>query len=89
MAVVMKAKSGKSILFYDDDGNAFVTSVKYMQGLIDGKSPRNFMLLKKLDFGTDPDRFKNSPTVDKNGDVLGYAANKERAEKKPIEDVKF
>lgn len=92
MAVLIKAKSGKSLLFVDDFGNTYITSVHYTLGLINNESPRQFILLKKLPANTIQNRFQPSPTLGDAGSVVdpfGYEAQMVKKENKPIEDVNF
>jgi len=68
MAVIKLSKSGKSVLFIDDSGRQFFTSVSWLNGLLSGrfnKSP--FIVLKYLPVGVDPSRFPASELFDPNG----------------------
>jgi len=74
MTVLMLSKNGKSVLIYTDEGEAFVTSVNFVQGLIMGKAPGNFITTKRLLNSIAPDRFKPSEVYDPNGVFKGNAA---------------
>jgi len=74
MTVLMLSKSGKSVIIYTDEGEAFVTSVNFIQGLIMGKAPGNFITTKRLLNNIAPDRFKPSEVFDPNGVFTGNAA---------------
>ena len=89
MAVVKLAKSGKSLLFIDDFGNAFITSKVFMQGLLDGKSKMPFMLLKRLPNPINVDRFMKSPVLefDASGKVVSEKIVKD-SNRGPVGDTK-
>ena len=74
MAVVKLTGSGKGVLFIDDEGNTFSSSVNFIQGLLWGKSPNGFVLLTRLPNKVAKDRFKQSPLYDPNGVYNGDAA---------------
>ena len=48
MAVVKISSSGKSLLFIDDFGNVFVTSLVYARGFVNGDVSYPLLLLKRL-----------------------------------------
>ena len=48
MAIVKITKSGNGMLFIDDDGNSFCTSLEFIKGMIKGMSPRGFVLLTRM-----------------------------------------
>lgn len=74
MTVLKLSSSKKSIIIYDDDGRAYVTSVAFVQGLIMGKSPTGFVMTKRLPFNIAKDRFKPSELFDPDGVFEGDAA---------------
>jgi len=81
---VRLSKSGKAVLIYDLDGNAFMTSVAYMKMLIEGKA-RNNMISARFMGGNTTDNFKrNSASWDMSkirkveGNPLSAAADRER-----------
>lgn len=63
MAVVKLTRSKKAVLFIDDDGHVFQTSVLYLAKLMSGElqSRYPFILLTRLPFDVTPDHFKKSP----------------------------
>lgn len=90
MAVVLRSRSGKALLFTDDAGNTYMTSVTWMKGLMEGKSPVNFIQLKRLPSKTD--KFQVSPVIGREGeevDALGNEAVAQRKKKEPIKDTSF
>lgn len=64
MAIVKKTKSGKAVLFIDEYGNSFITSVAYLRSLLNGTSKVPFILLNRLPDKVSSDRFKLSPVFD-------------------------
>lgn len=91
MAIIKLSSSKKSIQFVDESGNVFFTSVNYLLGLLNGKSPTGFIQLKRLPIPIAMNRFKpselwdpngisNSKTVDLNTD--GLAAKRIKSEEK-------
>ena len=69
MSVIKLSKSKKSVQFIDDNGNVFFTSVNYLLGLLNGKSPSGFILLKRLPIPISSGRFAKSPLWDPDGVV--------------------
>lgn len=68
MAVVKLTRSGKALLFIDDVGNSFITSVSFVRGLLDGLSSSNLLLLKRLPDRVSSSRFMKSPVLEFLGD---------------------
>ena len=64
MAIVKVAKSKKSVMFIDDFGNSFITSMVFLQGLLEGKGRTPFILLKRLPNPVNMDRFMKSPLLE-------------------------
>ena len=64
MAIVKVAKSKKSVMFIDDFGNSFITSMVFLQGLLEGKGKTPFILLKRLPNPVNVDRFMKSPVLE-------------------------
>ena len=98
MSVVKLTKSKKAVMFVDDDGNAFFTSVNFFVGLLNGKS--DFLLLKRLPNKISDKRFKKSELWDPEGvfknvdsrslttanDALSSGVLREKEEVKGFED---
>ena len=67
MAVCKLTKSKKAVLFIDDDGRTYITSVNYLIGMINNnKSKYGFILLNRLPTDN-TERFKPSPLYDPDG----------------------
>lgn len=67
MAIIKLSSSKKSVQFVDEQGNVFFTSVNYLLGLLNGKSPTGFIQLKRLPIPIAMNRFKPSEVWDPNG----------------------
>ena len=67
MAVAKLTGSKKGLLFIDDEGNIFNTSVNFIMGLINGKAKHDFVLLSRLPNKAAEGRFKKSPLYDPDG----------------------
>lgn len=67
MTVLKLSSNKKSIQVIDDDGNMYVTSVNFVIGLINGKSPKGFITTTRLLNKVAPDRFKPSEVFDPHG----------------------
>ena len=67
MAVAKITGSGKGVLFIDDDGRVFSTSVTFLRQLLMGTLKTQFILLTRLPFDIVDTRFKNSPLYDPKG----------------------
>lgn len=67
MAIIKLSSSKKSVQFVDEQGNVFFTSVNYLLGLLNGKSPTGFIQLKRLPVPIAMGRFKPSEVYDPNG----------------------
>jgi hypothetical protein len=65
MAIIKLSSSKKSVQFVDEQGNVFFTSVNYLLGLLNGKSPTGFIQLKRLPIPTAMNRFKPSEVWDR------------------------
>ena len=59
--IVKLSSSGRAVQVVDDDGRVFQTSVEFVRGLLEGRSPRGFVLLTRLPFMVSKDRYKPSP----------------------------
>jgi len=102
MAVIKLTSSKKAVLFIDDEGNTFITSVNFLVGLLNGKSPYGFVSLARLPGKVADGRFKKSKLYDPSGvyenvdsktlstntDVLSQKVLKEGKEKKGFVDKK-
>jgi len=96
VAVFKLTRSKKALLFIDDDGNTFVTSVAVVRNIIDDKIRVPFASMKRLPFKTSPDRFEKSelylppgyvaPREDKGEDGLDPRYLKRKEVKKSYED---
>jgi hypothetical protein len=91
MAVIKLSKSGKAVLFVDDGGNVFISSVKYLSFVLSGRS-KFPALLTRLPNKVPDGKFKLSPVLELDGSkseaVLGsYAYNKLREESVPLGDL--
>ena len=62
MVVLLLGRSGRSVLLVDEYGDTFVTSVEFVRGLLDGRSPRGFVQFKRLG-GVRSSKFKPSPVM--------------------------
>jgi hypothetical protein len=61
MAVIKVTNSGKAILFIDDDGKTFVTSIKILQDMINASNPNKFVVITRLPGAASASRFPQSP----------------------------
>lgn len=59
--IVKLSSSGRALQVVDDEGCVFQTSVEFVRGLLDGRSPSGFLLLTRLPFRVSKDRYKPSP----------------------------
>ena len=82
--IIRLSKSGKAVLVVSDQGETYITSVHFLKGLLDGKSPYGFLYMKKLKGKTD--QFKPSDEYGSE-DVFGAKAQKKRDEDKPMGDT--
>ena len=71
MAIIKLSSSKKSVQFIDENGNVFFTSVNYLLGLLNGKSPYGFIQLKRLPVPIAMTRYKPSEVWDPNGVLDG------------------
>jgi len=67
MAVVKLTSSGKAILFIDDEGRVYSTSLSFLSQLTKGLLAQPFVLLSRLPFDIHDKRFKASPVYDPDG----------------------
>ena len=102
MTVLKLTKSKKAVLIIDDEGKTYITSVNYLMGLLNGKSPTGFILLDRMPQDCAADRFKVSPVYDPNGilsnvdprtlstnnDPLSVKESEKREQTKGFEDKK-
>jgi hypothetical protein len=98
MGVVKLSASLKQVQFVDDDGRVFVTSVKFLLGLLSGGSPGRVLVLGLLPNRVSVDRFPKSEVwcpelrdesvsgVSVNRDVLSRKASEVRDVKKSFVD---
>lgn len=95
MAIIKRSRSGKAILFVDDDGNCYMTSTKYAKGIVEGTF-KGFGLLTRFPNKVKEGLFKKSPLVgetysDKYSDVDPFTSankvEKMQRESKIIEDL--
>jgi hypothetical protein len=98
MAVVKLSGSLKQVQFIDDDGNVFVTSKKFLEGLLSGGNPGRVLVLSLLPNRVSLDRFPRSEVwcpelrddgvggVSVNRDVLSRKASEVRDVKKSFVD---
>lgn len=61
MAIIKVTKSGEGLLFFDDFGNVYITSLSYLLGQASGRQRAPFILLSRLPEPASQDRFKVSP----------------------------
>lgn len=94
MAIVKLTKSGKAISFIDEEGNVFVTSKIAMINMLNGTLNGNFVLLSRLPFKIDQNRFKPSPVyippgyiAPKDDDALSHESRKANEQKKVYSDA--
>ena len=67
MAIIKLSYSKKSVQFVDEQGNVFFTSVNFLLGLLNGKSPHGFIQMKRLPIPIAMGRFKPSELWDPEG----------------------
>lgn len=67
MTVLKLNKKNNSILIITDEGETFITSIKFVTDLINSKNPKAFILCNRLLLNSAPDRFKPSPIFDPEG----------------------
>jgi hypothetical protein len=93
MGVVKLSASLKQVQFVDDEGNVFVTSRKFLEGLLSGGSPGRVLVLGLLPNRVSLDRFPKSevwcPELKDEG-VSGVSVNRDVLSRKASEvrDVK-
>jgi len=80
-----KDSGSKAMLFFTDEGQAYVTSRKSIEMLLQGKWNGGFIHLSKLPIAVDPKRFKPSVVYDPVGNIaktgkLGDGLSKKRQE---------
>jgi hypothetical protein len=68
MAVIKLTSSKKALMFIDDDGNNFITSVTAVSKCMTDSNPNNFVVLSRLPHSTAPNRFPKSPVYEPLGD---------------------
>jgi hypothetical protein len=77
-------QAGNAVLTYDENGNTFMTSVKWMRMLLD-KTANGNMIKSNFIGQTDPKRYNPHFDPDRiqkvQGDPLDYKANLERKDK--------
>jgi len=63
IAIIKKSSSGKGVLFVDDFGNVFMTSLSFLSRFLDdsNRSPHGVVLLSRLPNALSISRFKQSP----------------------------
>ena len=98
MAVVKLSSSLKQVQFISDDGSVFVTSRKFLEGLLGGNNPGRVLVLGLLPNKVSLDRFPKSVVwspelkdesvsgVSVNRDVLSRKASEVREVKKGFVD---
>lgn len=98
MAIVKVTKSGKGVLFIDDAGNVYITSVTYLRSLLDKELAKRypFILLNRLSLGVSKDHFKQSPVYNpqtgvteeltRKNDAFSDVALKKKDESRGFED---
>jgi hypothetical protein len=59
--IIKLSSSGKQLQVVDDDGCVFGTSVEWVKGLLEGRSPSGFLLLTRLPLKVAKGRYKPSP----------------------------
>lgn len=67
MAVVKLTKSGSGVLFIDDEGNVFITSVSYVRSLLDKTLKFGLCHLTRMPNKVSTDRFGKSKVYDAGG----------------------
>ncbi len=55
------SSSGKQLQFIDEEGNVYGTSTLFAKGMMEGKSKHGFILLTKMPFKVNKNRFAKSP----------------------------
>ena len=71
MAVAKINDNKTTITFIDDEGNQYFTSVRFMQGLLTGRSPTGFVELKMFPNKAPPGKWRKSP-VWENGKTIPH-----------------
>lgn len=98
--IIKLSSSGKQLQVVDDEGVVFGTSVEFLKGLLDGRSPKGFLLLTRLPFRVSKRRFAKSPVwvpeggvkevvdedVGTGEDVLSAREQKKRQVKRSVSD---
>lgn len=79
MGVVKVARSGKSVMFIDDDGRVYMAPVSIIQRMLDGTYGKKLFLLSLLPFRANPDQFMQSPIWDPDG-IMGLVPDEERVD---------
>ena len=99
MAITKLTKSKKAVMFVDEQGTAFMTSVVAIQNMLSGNIKGDFILLSRMPFTINPDRFKKSPLYEPDGyiapkdstrnqtDALGPQNRQDNKEKRQYTDV--
>jgi len=76
MAIMKLTKSGKGLLFIDDDGRVYNTSINYLLGLINGRAKYSIVTLSRLPFDVPSDKFPKSPVYNPDGIVQDKTVDK-------------
>jgi len=99
MTVMKMTKSGKAVQVIDDDGNVFGTSLVAIQNMLSGTIRGNFVLMSRMPYKVNADRFKDSPLYMPPGyiapkdetknmsDAISVQSRAENKQKKQFEDV--
>lgn len=89
MGVVKLSSSLKQVQFVDDEGNVFVTSKKFLEGLLSSGSSGRVLVLGLLPNKVSPGRFPRSevwrPEL-KDESVSGASVNRDVLSRKASED---
>jgi hypothetical protein len=69
MVAIKRAKSGRSLIFIDDSGRTYVTSIAHIRKLCDGLIKCEFLVLTQMPGLVNPKRFPPSPVWNPNTGV--------------------
>ena len=82
MTIIKYSSSKKAVQVITDDGDVFMTSVAYLQSFLAGTLKKEFIMMKKMPFGVNPDRFPKSEVwIPPNMDKEYIQKQQERADK--------
>lgn len=84
--ILKLSKSKKAVLAVDDDGNVYITSVTFLNGMVNEGKGSGFILMKKMPNKVPSNKFKSSEEMGAVYDPM-HTEPKREAKNKPVEDV--